>query len=507
MLPIIETLAQRTVKEMAERAQDWSVRMRQIEAERRLLILQGQWKELARAHVNGLYKDADVKREVAKRVKTTTNVLGMLCDRVCVAYKVPPVRRLEGSSQRVSKAWAQVMAEAKIASRSKQWERWTFGMNVIVVIPVVRGTRLDYMPVLPHCSEVITHPGDPMGDPQAMVIEMQSTSDRPDRRFTYAIVDDQEWRFLDEKGGQVAPSVRHGAGVFPGVAFRLSEPVDDWYDSHRGDGLVEATLEVAHLQARMDWVRFHQDRAKEFFFAEALDKVPIQVVGAEYPVELGVRPSEAEWKVAQVNTAIDNHRAHIRYYIERSAESVGVPMELVDFEAGSGNAGNSSPLGHARQHAALDDVRRNHEGFLGESESQLAWKTSLVLRGMGHPMASQLQPDEVKARFEVEFAPPTFVEHPKTQLEVWKAEVNQGLASTYEIFRRKHPHLSHEEAVKRVNDIAAQEAQLDAVYIEHGLPRDSELRGASREKILGTIGGMRSGESRSPEQLEQDPTP
>ncbi len=507
MLPIIETLAQRTVKEMAERAQDWSVRMRQIEAERRLLILQGQWREIARAHANDLYKDTDVRREISKRIKTTTNVLGMLCDRVCVAYKVPPVRRLVGASEATAKAWAQVMTEAKIGARAKQWEKWTFGLNVITVIPVVRNSRLDYMTVLPHCSEAITHPGDPMGDPMAMVIEMQNTSDRPNQRFTYAIVDDDEWRFMDEKGAQVAPSIRHGAGVFPGEPFRLSDPVDDWYDSHRGDGLVEATLEVAHLQARMDWVRFHQDRHKELFLASNLDKIPVQVVGAQAPAEVGVRPGEAEWTVEEINTSIDNHRAHIRYYIERSAESVGVPMELVDFEAGAENSGNSSPLGHARQHAALDDVRRNHAGYLEVAEQGLAWKTSLVLRGMGHPMASRLRPDEVKDRFEAEFAPQTFVEHPKTQLEVWKAEVNQGLASTYEIFRRKHPHLSFEEAVKRVDDIAAQEARLDTVYIEHGLPRDSELRGASREKILGTIGGMRSGESRSQEPPENEPTP
>lgn len=502
MLPIIETEAKRAIVAMTQREQEANARARKQESERRLLILQGQWKFLAMAYAGQLYKSDEARRAVQKRVKTTANVLGQLCNQVCVAYEREPLRQLVDASARASSAFSQSLKEARIAVRSKQWERMAFGLNVLVVVPTVTNSRLDYLTFLPHCFEIIANPADPMGDPAAIVVEFVDPSDRASKRLSYGVLDHEAWRYYDENGNPTRAPVFHNAGVFPGTVFRLSDPVDDWYDQFRGEGLVEATLEVAHLRARMDWVRFHQDRYREMFMAAKVDKLTYQIVSAETPLEVGMDPEEAKWQVEDLDLPIDNFRAHIRDHVEAAAESMGIPVSAVDV---SSLIESVTPLGHLLSHKATEKIRADHVAHLELAERDLHWKSSLVMRGMGHPLASALLPDEVRKRFEIEYIPAPFVQDPEKQLRVDKARVDQGLASTYQIYMQHHPGTTLEEAKQRVTEIAMQEAELDKIYVEHNLSKDSQLRGASREKLLGTIGGQRSGQVRG--DAGEDETP
>ena len=493
MLPIIETQAKKTIQAMAERAHDHAASARKQEAERRLLIMQDQWRNLAMSYVGSLYQTAEVRRAVQKRVKTTTNVLRQLANQVCVAYERQPLRRLVDAPEASSRAFAKVLREAKIATRAVGWERKTFGLNVALVVPVVRHGQLDYVTLLPHCFEVVADPENPIGDPLAVVVELANTSDRPGRKLRYAVLDDRAWHYFDERAVPMGKPTFHGAGVFPGTPFRLSDPTDDWFDQFRGEGIVEATLQVAHLRARMDYVRFHQDRFKEMFMTAQQENLTVQVVSAEAAVEFPVDPHEARWQVEDMSLSINEHRAHIRDHIEAAAESVGIPVSAVDV---SKLIESVTPLGHLLSHKAAEKVRAEHVSHLDQAEHDLHWKSALVMRGMGHPLARHLDPALVRKSFEVAFIPAPFVQDPLTQLQVDKAEVDQGLASTYQIYMRRHPGTTLEEAMERVDEIAAQEARLDTIYMKHGLPKDSSLRRASREQLLGVIGGQRSGEVR-----------
>lgn len=501
-LPIIETTAKRTIREMAERAMDAKTAARKNAAERKLLIMQGNWRGLAQSYVGGLYSEDAVRRAVSRRVKVTANVLMQVCKQVCVAYEREPMRRIMGASEEQEKAYARVTREAQIRVCGKEWERKTFGLGATIVVPIVRNQRFGYMHLLPHAFELIADPADPMGDPLAVVVELADSSDRTDRPLKYALLDHEAWWFYDERSQPIGQPLYHNAGIFPGTTFRLSKPEDDWFDQFRSDGLVDATLEVAHLRARMDWVRFHQDRFKETLATEHLKKMPSQVAGAEGPVELGVHPAEVKLDALDVNTSIENARAHIRDHIEAACESYGIPVSAVDV---SHLVESVTPLGHLISHQAAEKIRSDHAAHLDHAERDLAWKSALMLRGMGHPDAGNLPPDLVRQGFEIEFIASPYLQDPKTQLEVDKAEVDQGLASTYRVYMRRHPGVTFEEAKAEVDKIAEEEATLDKVYIQHGLPRDSGLRGASREQLLGTIGGQRSGQVRSEPQDDQTP--
>jgi hypothetical protein len=499
-LPIIETAAKQVVQDMAERSLDATTYARKVAAERKLAVLQGNWRGMAQNYASSLYKSDHMKRAIAARVKTTTNVLKQVTEQVCVAYEREPLRTIDGASADQAKAYARVMAEAEAEVKGLSWERKTFATGCTVVVPVVRRGRLSYLQLLPHCFELIADPEDPMGDPLALVVEMINTSDRPDDRFTYAVLDDQRWSYYDRNFLPVGEPTYHNAGIFPGQPFRLSDPVDDWFDQFRTDGLFDATMEVAHIRARMDWVRHNQDRKKEYLFSDRIDQIPSQVVGAETAVEVPLAPDRVEVIMQDGITPIQEFRAHARDHIEAACESFGIPVSAVDISA---LVESVTPLGHLISHKHAEKMRAEHAKFCKTSEAMLAYKTTLVMRGMGHPDAKYLPPSLVKSGFQIEYIASPFLQDPETQLRVDKAEVNQGLISTYRVYMRRHPGVTFEEAVEAVNRIAEEEADLDTRYIQHGLPRDSELRGASREKILGVIGGQRSGQVRADPMSEE----
>jgi hypothetical protein len=174
-LPIITTAADREMRLMLDRAQRQNLMLRQQDAADRLLILQGNFKELVQARIGRLYPSpeaAPIRQGIQRAVKRTFNLLSTLSDRVCVSYKTQPVRSLKGAPQPSQDAFQAVLAESRIATRAKSWERYAFALNVAIVVPVVRrgpmGLRVDYETILPHCAEVQMSAGDPMGTPEAV---------------------------------------------------------------------------------------------------------------------------------------------------------------------------------------------------------------------------------------------------------------------------------------------------------------------------------------------------
>lgn len=508
-IPIITTLGQQTLAQMLTHAQEQNVRARQDDAARRLLILQENWRHVVWQYINGIYKTDSVRVAMSKRVRRTFNVLQQLCRRVCVSYRVPPLRRLEGAPTATEKAYQDLLLESRIVTRAKDWERYAFSLNVVIVVPVVRddlngkSKRLDYEMILPHCAEVHMDPSDPMGTPTAVCFTAKNGSDYSGKPLRTVTLDAQAWRYYDDHDRPIG-MVEHGAGVFPGVVWRLDNPVDDWWSSHRGSGVVDATIAVAHLAARMDWVRDAQDRKKEIAKSSSLSKIPGQVASPEGALEVPLDPEDFDYEAIDVNTPITNHLEHIRAYLHQAAESIGVPSVLVDFDVGATNYGNVTPLASAQQVAALDEVRTSHIEFYREAERDLAWKTALVLRGMGHPSASKLQPDYVYDRFRIGYPDLTYNEDPLARATVAEKRIAIGLSSTYNEYHQLHPEMTPDQVRKQVNQFALDEGELNAFYIEHNIPRDPAERRKTLAQLQGEQGGKASGEVRAADSENDD---
>lgn len=510
MIPIIQTLGDREVALTLARAQEMNVRARQNDARVRLLMLQENWRHIVWAYINGIYKTPAVKESIRRRVKGTFNVLQQICNRVCVAYKVPPIRTLKDASEASQQELAKIVKESKLVTRAKKWERRTFAMNVVITVPRVRedvtgsGKRLDYETITPDRCEVYTDNGDPLGDPVRIVYTCKDTADYTPDPMATVVLDDQAFHYFDSRGRRVAAPVVHGAGIFPGTVWRASEPDDDdWWDSHRGSGLVDATIEVAHLAARMDWVRHGQDRYREYAISAEMSTVPNQVAGAEGPQEVPLAPNAFRADALNINTSIDNHLAHIKAYLHQAAESIGVPSVLVDFDMGATNYSNVTGLATAHQHEALGELRASYIEFYREAEEDSAWKTALVLRGMGHPSARLLAPDMVKESFAITYPELTFVQEPLARATVSEKRIQLGLSSTIREYHAAHPELTFDQAREQVIAIAKEEGEINELYIQ-GNRKRGEANKMNLAQMQGQQGGIKSGEERQPEDDDDD---
>lgn len=480
-------------------------RQRRVEAAMRLNMLAGDFSIYVRHFIAPRYKQPEVREKVMSWATSTPNVMTALCGLACRVYKKPTPRTLKGANVGVQDAYQKVLKQARWRVEAKTLERRVFATSVVIVVPVVRpgrlGPELHYDQILAHAAEIEPDPSNPWGSPRSVAFELPDPNPRDHNGPRHvAILDDEAWHFYeDDKKVNVVP---HGAGVFPGVAFRTRKPpvLDDWWDHAHGEPVANGQLMAASIAARMRYVRHGQDRKQGMIIAEGLEKVPFQVAGAEGYIELNLDPEDVKWLVEDMNTPIEDFENHIRFEVREAARAREIPPDLVDYSPGSESIDETVSAQH---HASLADIRDDAIDWFGEGEHELAWKTSLVLRAARHPASAKLEPDEVFDRFRIHYPDLTFVEHPVVRLQVAKAKIEVGISSTVREYAAEHD-VTLEEAKDEVRKIAEEEIEIGSLFAEHNVPRNADDRKANLAQLQGRIGGMASGETRQQETNDDD---
>lgn len=496
-LPASTRLLDQSIREMQSREQEFERRERQAHFLNRYHILTERWAHLVHSVILGVHRSETIRESLYRHINTDWNVLKTLCDRVCVAYETPPLRTLEGSSEAVAQDWKQLLKQSSINTMAKQILREAFAMNVVLVVPIIRpdpklGRKLCFRRLLPHATEVFTDRDDPSGPPVAVAWTEEDVSDHTRGRHPQitGYLDHKSLRFFDEKGQEIKERrFDHDLGVLPVTEFRLgTRPVDDWWDRHRGSHAVRATVGVGYIHTKMDWVRSGQDRYREILASEKIANIPIQVSGADGPIEIPLSKVDVDWIAIDVNTPIDNHRDHARYRTGLVAESYGVNSAELDLDPTGQDTANSSPQALGRRHSALARIRKDQIEHLREAEEDLWWKAALMMRRAGHPLANSITPERVAETFSVSWGPLSFVDHPKVRLEIWEKEIDMGLKSTFMVAQESLG-LSPEEARKRTIQVAEEEAELEKIYVSRNVPRHKSDRLQDLSQIMGRLGG------------------
>lgn len=475
-------------------------RARMAEFENRRLILEGDWRPLVWGLMRRYEYSDDIYRKVAQRVKRSSNVANKVLRKVALAYKVPPQRTIAKASEATQKAFRKVVLEqGGLTVHPQRWERLVWGMNVVITVPTVYPApaepfqrRLAYEALTGANTEVVTREDSPTAEPVASVTEIVTRGGYDFGPSTFVVIDDKAYTTIDSDGKFIG-RVPHNAGIWPGTVWRRQHG-SDWWCTDVGAGLFEATLEVAHIMARLDWIRQGQDHPREFLFTSEMQDVPRQVAGSDGPVEVPVSPNEARYQLENVAVSPDNHVKHAIQHARDGAESLGVDADLLDFQEG---AEGIEPLVAAQKHGDLMALRQSTIPHFRRAEKQSSWKTSLVLRGAGHPVSRQLRPSAIMDGFEAHWSELEFVDHPETQLRVLEAEVDMGLKSTIDAYMAKHPGMSREEAKAEVRRIDEEEAERADFLAKRNSPRLLKDRRSNIAELQGRIGGMESGITRS----------
>jgi hypothetical protein len=488
------------VVEALARAQRQATVLRQQAAADRVAFLSDDWLEIAWRFVGQRYPDSEqvsrqiVRDQIRQRVNVTTNVFKRLCNTVCVAYNSEPARSLHEASKGQIEAWNRLLKETCVATKAKDWERYAWGCNVAIVLPIVRPDmnggerRLDFDLILPHHADVVP---DAANKREIIALTYSTIVGTGEHTHVEWVVVDRETMRHHDVNGKLLHTIAHNAGVFPGVDFRFAHPVDDWWNASLGEGIVDATLNVAHLGARLELVRDQQDRMREVITSKR------QMPNGVWTGLLQLPDDPGDLKYELHNAIVDPqfHISQMRWHAHQAAESMNVPSILVDFDAGS--EANANPLAAAQVHEALAGVRNEHIAWLTEDEGRLFYRASLVMRGMGHPLARELQPDLVHDAFRLMFPPLAFAEHPKAKLEIAEKEIEIGILSTARAYMRMNPQCKTiEEAQAAVEAVAVEEGKLNDFYVERNISRDPKQRRVNLAEAQGMMGGRPSNEEK-----------
>lgn len=502
-LPIIRTLADEVVREMLELAQERNASARKQDASNRILIEQENYKHLIQQQINRRYETRIARDELSKYVTTVWNPQRKIADRVLQAYKRPPRRTLEGAIDADNEAWQKLMADSHFDVRASTFTRWAWTVNVAISVPVVRqtptGPRLTYDLILPNVADVYTNLDDPLGDPAILIYEVSDASDFTDDPVTRVALDSEAWRYFDRHGQEiVSRRVEHGLGVFPGTLWRLENPIDDWWLSHRGARVVDATLAASVTAAAMSAIRKAQNRKMSMVIAESLKSLPEnQIFHHEVPIEVEANPSEIDFRVEDMMTSVDEFLKEIDAYYHTVAESYGLFSEQADAVGSASDYANVTSLAQAKRRSALMEIREAQIPWWTESEKDSAWKTALMLRNMGHP--DSLDPAMVKDSFRIDYKPITFVDAPQTRLAVYRDKIKLGMMSNVDAIMEENPSLTRNEAMDRATQVLEDRTWYEGELAARNLSRDPEEQTMNIAQLQGRIGGQAGGNPTAPD--------
>lgn len=505
------TLRPATHLELIRQVEAPEVRARMFEAERRRQILEDDWRPLVYARMQDLGYDWQVLAALQRRVKTSSNVAAKVLRKVCLAYRQPPMRSITGSSDEAQRAFRSlVLEQAKLNTLPQSWERRVWLMNRAITVPVVYpsdahpfGQRLAYETLDGSNTEVVTADGSPTAEPIASITCLIPHGANRWQRKHYLILDHVGWWTYDHHGYllSVAP---HGAGVWPGTVWRRSHG-SDWWQRSTGLGLVEATIEVAHIAARLNWIRQGQDHNREMLITERASQIPMQVAGSDKPLHVPLPKDEFEYIIKDAKVSIDEHVKHMVTEARDGVESVGIDPDLLDYREGTEGL---DVIVAAQKHDELVALRAATTEHFRLAERDSAVKTAKVLRGARHPQSRLLPPEQIEEHFEAHWSELDFVDHPADRLEVLEHEIDLGLKSRVDAYMALHRGKSREQAKAELQRIAEEESDLADILVTRNVPGTLRDRIANLAQLQGRIGGMVGGDNRNLNaNADADPSP
>jgi hypothetical protein len=281
-------------------------------------------------------------------------------------------------------------------------------------------------------------------------------------------------------------------------------PLDDnWWTSDRGSRLFAATVLGAVVLARMMFVRQYQDSA--VLLSRLGERTEIEeeaVIGhpARPMVFRGEDVARAGIEMVNFATSPDDHLRVLNFIISSAALGEGFPPEAITI---------STPLDVGKMGGSRlpsVSIKEGHRAILrlGQIEHFREWERDLAVaivstaRGAGLDIADQLPPiDEIRERTQVEWAQLDTIDDPSKRREQDQWEIERGLASRVDIYRRTHPELTRDQALEELKRNANEDGVIHQILAARNQPRDpraqqleppgSSLTPAQANGVMGPI--------------------
>lgn len=451
---------------------------RKAEFVERLKIDQQKHADLIRRRIRQLYQTTEIAELICNHVDTRRNVLRRVAAALAVAYDTPPTREVAGASTEEQRGMSDAYREAHTATEAESWGRYAVICNVVHVLPRIVGNpgRLQWVTVLPHACDVLFDPNGEV-DPSILIYD---TNEIGARRIA---VDSERWVWLD-KNWNVIHHEEHGLGMTPWAEFRVApRGIGDYWARGMGHDLVDATLEAGRIAAHMAWTRKNNSQKLLIWNKDNPDS---EIPPGQSDATKGIVVRNVGVNVYDTEVSPESFQSELDNLLEEAAEAYGLDVGEIDPSRGA----EMSP----RRFERLVKERNRQIKHLVAAETKLAVVTSKLLRRANRPAPD---PDMVSTEFRVRFAPATYADHPKAQVETAQKLMEVGATDPYEFYQQLNPGLTYEEAREEVLQHLDARGEFNDILATRNMSSDPSTDVDSLPQAQGRIGGRMSAETRN----------
>lgn len=466
----------------ADWPQDPAQQRRKYGAQKRLRILLEDFRTDIILRICETHELQNHQDRISKFASVAINPARDITQAVAMAYDLGVRRVLKGASEEASLAFAQLVKESMASTKAPIWNRYAFLLGPTLVIPCVRKGKLALELIRPDAVDIQLDPEDPMGVPSKAVWAAHGAG------TDFVMLDQNEWRFLDDKGKDTKPPQVHGLGYFPGAVMRLDEPVDDWWPRNWQERLVDGTITCAFIYAKMSWTRKSQNKKILAVIGDTESIPKGQVIDPELAWVISTQKLNAtQVSIQDFNTSPEFFLQELRFTFEQLIESYGIPQSAVNFDVGADGGLGGAQISKDK----LGHLRQSQIPYLSRGEHELWPAAVAVAIKAGHPLASKLPPaDEIREMLDVQWPVMRVIDDPLKREELYQARLKRGGVSPLDMLQEDHPELTRDECRALMESNLAEYAALNDAITSRGLIMDLSSGLVASSEALGKLGPM-----------------
>ncbi len=413
------------------RAKWTSDAQRKLAAERRLAMLEDDWKDMLWERICAVYQSEKIRESVRRFVSIELNPFKRIATELSTVYRWGATREVADASQNaVAKA---LWHECDIDGSLEVANLYLNALRDEIVVPRVIDGRMTLNLLTPDRFSVVQHPEDPT-QPAAFWYERTSANTPESTVIERVYADTEEWRIYDVHSN-VLRAWRHDLGRLPGVVLHASRRRDSFFGDTEFEDAVENTLMVGvHLTFLTRLVKF-QAELQPTYTGHPQDIATGLTVGAD---ELWVGPGT--WGTLNLQADPQKYIEVINARIAWVARQYGLSDDAYQL-GGDTKSGFELRL----KRLPLLEQRARQIKIWRRAEKDLFLLMAMVSE-REHPVL-KLDP---MGDFSVNFTEEPMQEDPLIQNRIWSERIAMNVLKPSQVKMELDPDLTREEAMEEI---------------------------------------------------------
>jgi hypothetical protein len=438
----------------------------------RWLIYSEDYSELIRDLVKATHHDNEIKSRIFSHIKLANNLALDICNAICNVWKHASTSHIsvEGARESQNVALRRLMEESGFYRHARSWNREAFLCGPTTVLPVIRGTRLQFDTLLPHFYETIDDADDPWGSPLAAAWDVRTP--RKNRsghghnlveygsETSAVLLDGEAWSYYGNNKGkfELLGTVPHELGEFPGATldFDIAHGGTRW-ECDRHQRLIDATIVVGAIEAILNFIRKSQNKQLLTLLGNMDGLTSGQTLDPEKPIVGRTQnPQQLDIGVIDFDLDPENHIKHEAWIMQTIARSYGGQV--------ASRPGSSSILEAevSFSHEALTEQRNEQIPFAKDFTRDLLAKSVRTCIEAKHPLYLDLpDPDAIREGLLIKYPPLSRSFASVDEQIKWERDrLSLGVIRHEDILRPQMPGASEEELTQHLTENLKAQAPL-----------------------------------------------